>query len=124
MLKRNRIGLLVWGTLVFTVGTVFIGSEVPFLAWMLMLGGATMLTFGIILLVKTTKYNNQLRAEYQNMILTTNCLHCGRQVDTNLESFVTHRNFPEGFIYCPICKKPISRNAFTAVPKQQQQIIN
>ena len=59
-------------------------------------------------------YNNPL--DVDNRVMIAHCPKCSRQIQAkNPAQFSTHKNFPEGFMYCPYCRKPVSIRAFTTV---------
>ena len=38
------------------------------------------------------------------------CRNCGRELSYNRADLKIHRNYPNGFIYCPVCKAPNAHN--------------
>ena len=128
MPKKKRVGLIVWGAILITVGGIYLlllsisalqgrGSASVYAAmamfFMLILGGAIMLIFGIINVVNVKKYNAALDV---NALHVTRCFSCGTEISCFLKDFREHSRYPEGFIYCPVCRKPLSRRAFTVYP--------
>ena len=79
----------------------------------LTVGGATMLGFGILNAVKTTKYNNEIMSRTE--VYCTNCIYCSRPITCALKDFKAHKNYPEGFVYCPFCNRPVSKNTFNII---------
>lgn len=67
---------------------------------------------GIVKYVSAKKYNKSFLLEYRNKIFATTCFHCGYEVDGFAQDFVKHRHYPEGYMSCPVCHKPLSLNAF------------
>ena len=151
MLKRKRVGLIVWGIILSTAGMFFFilglvlyniepirhysynsyfGSYYEtrnggYLAMALIgvavfAGGVIMLVFGIRNAVKTTRYNNTVMSH--NEVYFANCVFCGRPITCALKDFIPHRNYPEGYITCPFCRRPLSRNVFSVSPGFQPQM--
>ena len=115
MLRRKKIGLLIWGTIFLVASGMCFASDNAggFVIGLFLLAGAIlMIVFGIVNVVSVTKHNNILIRE--NLDYRCQCPNCARDIQARIQDFRPHGRFPEGFIYCPICKKPISRNAFKA----------
>ena len=113
MLRRKKIGLIIWGAILLVGAIGMFGTDEAFgfiLGIFLLAGAILMITFGIINAVSVTKYNKTLLA--QNIDYRCQCPSCGKDIQARIQDFRPHGRFPEGFIYCPICKKPISKNAF------------
>ena len=129
MYKKKRIGLIVWGGILLTVGLLVaaaaIGSTVTKTekvgdilsmvssAFMFLSGGGIMLTFGIINCVKVSRYNNELKNK--DVRYTARCTFCGYDLICSPEHFRPHRRYPEGYTTCPACKKPLSLNLFKVI---------
>lgn len=118
MLQHKRVGLIIWGAILTAIGFIMFVSGAAdgigaliIIGLMILAGGILMLAFGIVNAVKVTKYNNDLINDGKSY--TTNCVKCGRVISAQTKDFRPHGRFPEGFIYCPVCKAPISKNAFT-----------
>ena len=118
MLQHKRVGLIIWGAILTAAGFIMFVSgaadEIGGLiitGLLILAGGIIMLVFGILNAVKVTRYNNELINDGKSY--TTNCVKCGRVISAQTKDFRPHGRFPEGFIYCPVCKAPISKNAFT-----------
>ncbi len=131
MLKRKRIGLIVWGVILTVFGffmllgsgeilqNVYKGDLLQTSVWIiivvsLLLGGTLMLVFGIVNAVKVSRYNNRILEANRDIIYITTCYNCGYQISAKFTDFTPHSRFPEGFVYCPVCKKPCGKNAFRA----------
>lgn len=125
MLKRKRIGMIVWGSILLCIGLYMlilsyaVSTESPasvaflpvlIIGGMITAGGLLLIIFGIINAVKTSRYNNEVMR--RNEIFTANCIYCGRSLTCTARNFRFHRRFPEGYTTCPYCKGNISRNAF------------
>ena len=104
----------------------FMESEQTFFIFILLaIVGGSLFIAGLVLVIvfgvrkARVKAGNRQYMEaqkyYRGKTLATNCIYCGRQVTAYAEDFHSHRNYPEGFIYCPVCKKPLSINAFDIV---------
>ncbi len=113
MLRGKRIGLIVWGIIflfvslaLYSVGNGFASA----VASINLIGALLMIIFGIVNVVSATKYNNLMLR--QNLHYNCVCPSCAKNIDCDIKSFRRHGNFPEGFVYCPVCKHPISRNLF------------
>ena len=134
MLKRKRVGLIVWGIILSTLGLIYfiVGLCVQLVnhydyMWIMALagffvlaGGVIMLVFGIRNAVKTTRYNNTVMSH--NEVYFANCVFCGRPITCALKDFIPHRNYPEGYTTCPFCRRPLSRNVFSVSPGFQPQM--
>lgn len=47
----------------------------------------------------------------------TKCPHCGKKLSYSRENVRAHVRWPNGFIYCPGCKRPIGHNEDNLVEK-------
>lgn len=130
MYKKKRVGLIVWGAiLVFSalsilllmfatyrqeknVSMVYFYTLLAFTLNMLA-GGCLLLGFGIGNAVRVSRANNRVRRENEGYYFITTCYHCGRQVTCRFQDFSMHSRFPEGFVYCPACRTPLSIKTFT-----------
>lgn len=120
MLRKKRVGLIVWGTIFLVVSfALFLTRDaVAFSIALFVLAGAIlMLVFGVINVASATRYNNILLAE--NLTFRGNCPYCNRDIQCTIRDFRLHGRYPEGFLYCPVCRKPISKNAFQAYRPEQ-----
>ena len=123
MLRRKKVGLVIWGTIfLIASGLCFAADNAAgFIIGLFILAGAIlMLVFGVINIVSVTKNNNILIRE--NLDYRGQCPNCARDIHARIQDFRPHGRYPEGFIYCPICKKPISRNAFTPYRRDAEDI--
>ena len=137
MLKRKKVGLIVWGVILSAIGGVLIplmmmsapdffsdsGNRSSLVFWivtavMLAIGGTLMLVFGIVNAVKVSRYNNRILSETKDLIYIATCFNCGYQISAKYMDFTPHSRYPEGFVYCPVCKKPCSRNVFRAYKQE------
>ena len=113
MLRGKRIGLIVWGT-ILSVGSFAlfaVDDEVATYAGIVnLIGAALMIIFGIVNIVSATKFNNIMLSGNTDFI--GRCTTCNNEIQCTIKDFRPHGRFPEGFLYCPVCKRPISRNAF------------
>lgn len=132
MLKKKRIGLIIWGSLLsgfgifFLLGTIFYRNlrlndysyfnvtSIRYLIFALMLlaGGTIMLVFGIRNAILTSKENKRLLEENLNLVYRTTCFACNSIIEAKFTDFMRHSRYPEGFVYCPICRRPLSIRAF------------
>ena len=64
-------------------------------------------------------YNDEYSKKYENKRFVTTCFNCGHEVRVRVEQFSEHRNYPEGYVYCPICKKPLSKKLFEVVDEKE-----
>ena len=139
MLKRRRVGMIVWGAILTFVGIVlhfealllclnsgnkrlpdiYLEVIVLFAFGLLFIcAGVVLLVFGIINAKKVTAYNQELN----QTIYTARCYSCGIVVQSRIGDFRPHRRYPEGFVYCPVCRKPLSRRLFTQLPQQNTEL--
>ena len=42
----------------------------------------------------------------RNDFFKITCRRCGREISYNRKDVLSHRRWPNGFIYCPVCKTP------------------
>ena len=128
MPKGKKIGMLIWGTLLVLLGlgiclrclrshTSSDMVVIAFTIFAIVIPGAILIAFGIRNIILVTRYNNQLEEEYKGYVLTATCLNCRSPIRSNYKDFQVHGRYPEGFVYCPLCKAPISRNAFVKTPE-------
>lgn len=120
MLKRKRIGVIVWGVILFGISGIFVlmclesnASGIVLFPGILLMVSLVMVIGGIINAVSVTKYNNELLRRGTKYL--ANCPFCKKDIKCTIADFRPHGRYPEGFIYCPVCKKPVSKNAFTEV---------
>ena len=124
MLKRKRVGMIVWGAIIVLFSILIMLSYQDqdksnlILGGIVMAGGFGLLVPGIILAAKVSVANNRILNENEGFTYVANCLYCGRPVSCKFQDFQNHKRYPEGFLYCPICKHPISRNVFVKVLDQ------
>ncbi len=132
MIKRKKIGMIVWGSILFVIGTVFMlgciinatsrygyrgNDNIVFLSLGILfyVGAALLLAFGIRNVVLVSKNNRRVEEENRGILYQTNCFTCGAPVQVDIYAFQPHGRFPEGFVYCPYCKRPLSKNVFQAL---------
>ena len=121
MLRSKKIGLVVWGTILFVISVVLFAIPEEFttvIGLFILAGAILMMVFGVLNIVSVTKYNNILLSDNENVEYHANCTFCGREIQCTIREFRPHGRFPEGFVYCPVCKNPVSRNAFNAFRRQ------
>ena len=110
--KKGHVGLIIIGSIFALIGAYCTYIHI---SGLIILGPALiMIALGIVFTVIANKNNNKICSLYHDKILSTTCIYCGHPVSTNIYRFRLHRRYPEGFIYCPVCKKPLSRYAFHA----------
>ena len=120
MLKRTRVGLIVWGMIIIFFGIMFLCLSAEDKSWLIVggiitAGGLGLLVPGIILAIKVKVDNKRLIEENAGFSYVTTCPFCGRPVGCKIQDFRFHKRYPEGFVFCSICKHPISRSAFIKV---------
>ena len=136
MLKRKRIGLIVWGVIFNAVGfllvmwivmnedrylnSIYSQNRAEGMFWiligiMLAAGGMIMLIFGILNAVRVTRFNNKILAETNRLTYYATCFGCGYRISARYNDFTPHSRYPDGFVYCPVCRKPLSFHLFQAV---------
>ena len=126
MLKRAKVGLIIWGAILSVILLILIavaveagddmgeaGGAVIIVLVFLLLGAAAMIVLGIVNAVKTSQYNRQLLS--QNILYDGFCPYCGTRINATIKDFRPHGRYPEGYINCMVCKKPISRNVFQEI---------
>ena len=135
-LKRKRVGLIVWGIILISLSLAFFLSAIStfiqegqnmegaiaaismiIIGLFALAGGIVMLIAGILNATKVSRYNRQVLEEEKRYYYSGICPFCQRTVNCEYADFNPHKRYPEGFIYCPICRKPISRNAFQQILK-------
>lgn len=132
ILQRPYTGMLIsGGILTFIGGIAFIifnllGLNLPFftvftffqiIIIFILVAGIVLLVIGIVLTVKSLSHNSKIREAYQDTEWYGNCIYCHSPIHCEIQNFYPHSKYPEGFTHCPICKKPVSRNALHAVKK-------
>ncbi len=123
MLQRKRIGLIIWGAILLGIGLIVLAGSagsgymrIPttnagtFIGLGFIVGGGLMLGFGIKNAVSVTSHNSKIIND--GLVHITPCPYCGAEIRAKSSEFRPHSRFPEGYIYCRVCKKPVSRNAF------------
>lgn len=128
MLKRKSKGWFAWGTvsMISAVFWGFLGIEMIFDMKYLELGlivsipGLISLALAVFLFVmggvkasRVNKHNARMRDLGE--IDECECPYCRITNRVKRIEFMSHRRYPEGFVYCKSCKKPISYNAFKVV---------
>ena len=125
-----RYGLLVWGIILSVlsivsllcfivsprVNSVYTNVSLIYSAIFTFINGQALILIFIGVSISTLKYNKEVD-KYNSTIdtntpLVARCWTCQNSVIARIEDFRTHKRFPEGFVYCPYCKTPISANAF------------
>lgn len=109
MMQRKRVGMIVWGAIFCFIALVCLFTLWP-LAIPFIIGGVLFLVFGIKASVRASRNNDAVMADTRTFY--TRCFHCGREVTAHSRDFMLHGRYPEGYVPCPICKKPLSKNAF------------
>lgn len=79
----------------------------------LFIPGFILLLIGIIKLVKVIKHNREVVAKHE--IDFAQCPYCQYQFKAARTDFRAHRSFPEGYVSCPSCKKPLSYKLFKII---------
>ncbi len=117
MLKRMNFGWIIWSGIFLLFGLFSISSKnTAYLGIISLVISAIFVIVGIKNCIQTAKENKRIEEKYRGLVFRTNCIHCGYFIEADLHSFQPHRNYPEGFVYCPVCKKPVSKNAFHTEP--------
>ncbi len=131
MIKKKRTGLIVWGSILLTLGAIFLigcivnrtssygyrgNDSITYLfpGVICFIGGGLLLGFGIRNSILVSRNNSQAEEENRGVIYYATCFSCGTPVEATFNMFQPHRNYPEGFVYCSVCKRPISKNMFFA----------
>lgn len=115
MMQRKRVGLIVWGAIFCFIALVCLFTIWP-LAIPFAVGGVLFLVFGIKSSARVSQNNEAVMAD--NRTFYGRCHHCGREVTAQSRNFMLHGRYPEGYVLCPICKKPLSKNAFVVMTDQ------
>ncbi|MBR5738494.1 MAG: hypothetical protein IKY02_00720, partial [Lachnospiraceae bacterium] len=68
-------------------------------------------------------YNEELEAykEANKRKVAARCFKCGYVVYNYDIYFQFHTRYPEGFVYCPYCRQPLSRNLFNYAEESPQE---
>ena len=120
-MKKHHNGIWIFGTIILIIGAIQLivaihkHNGITFLMILGILGlclGLALIVSGLVTSISATRYNKRYLQEHRDKIFIATCHHCHNEVECSAEDFEEHRNFPEGFVYCPICKKPLSANAF------------
>ncbi len=139
MLFRGRKGYIVWGIVLIAVGWIscaFInrllsqyetggGSNaitvygvLLFLFGAVVFAGFLILAGGIIYNIYVTAHNNRVFDENEDVEYLATCINCGNDVIANLRNVRFGRNYPEGYVVCPFCKKPCTWNLFDVITEE------
>lgn len=113
MMQRARVGMIVWGAIFCVIALVLVFTSVWPLAILFTIGGVLFLIFGIRSSARASKNNDAVMAD--NRTFYARCHHCGSEVIAHSRNFRLHGRYPEGYVLCPVCKKPLSKNAFTVM---------
>ena len=139
--KRARVGMIVWGSILLGFGSIIgiisisgiagvrinryyysaaslLSSYYIFLAFALnfLIGGGLLLAFGIRSAALARRHNTQVYIEDSNFTYSAVCYRCSASVTCTYSQFRPHARFPEGFVYCPVCRTPLSINLFSKIP--------
>ena len=133
ILERPHTGMLVSGGILTFIGAAALivlkklGLSMPFFTGFtviqiinifILVAGVALLVIGIILTAKSLIHNSKIREAYQDTEWYGNCIYCHSQIRCEVQNFFPHRKYPEGFAHCPVCKKPVSRNALQSIKKK------
>lgn len=146
MLKPKRVAPIVWAIILLTIGVPLILYglilEIPVLLtayeslthndfiFELIVRGTCYFVFplilaivGLILLIigisknkKIEKENQAIRAKGE--ITQGQCPYCGYVMHVRRVDFMPHSRYPEGFVYCASCKKPMSFKLFIIIKSE------
>lgn len=108
-------GVWITGSIFIVFGLFLLMSPIRMLSIIFFALGGILFIVGIINAITTSKYNERYLQRYQGKAFITTCHFCNHEVICRAEDFREHRNYPEGYVYCPVCKKPLSINAFRVV---------
>ena len=143
-MMRKKTGLIVWGAILLGFGLLFMLSSLTnivrisavksyydmrylglssfyflmALSVNLAIGGGVMLGFGIRNAVLVNRQNGVTLAEARKYAYNATCFRCGTAVNCTGTNFAAHPRYPEGFVYCPVCRTPLSKNLFAKVAIQ------
>ena len=81
--------------------------------------GIIMTVVGLVRRSNVQRSNEAFLRRYHGALFDTTCFYCGHEIECTAEDFSIHRNYPEGFVYCPICRKPLSKKLFEVVEEQE-----
>ncbi|MBQ7173400.1 MAG: hypothetical protein IJR88_04715 [Clostridia bacterium] len=134
-LKSKKIGLIIWGAILIVISfMVFfyasysnddtVAPIANIIGLCMLPGGILMIVGGIINAVKVTQYNRRVIEEENRYYYSGVCPFCQYAITCELSAFSPHRRFPEGFIYCPVCKKPVSKRVFQQLLKSNNAPAN
>ena len=82
--------------------------------------GMGMAAAGIVKDVRVAKNNRQIENDSKEWCCRCICIYCHNTVYSELTEFASHRNYPEGYIYYPYCKKPLSKNLFEYIRAEEK----
>ena len=130
--QRPYTGMLISGGILTFIGVIafiifnLLGLNVPFftvftffqvIIIFILVAGIALLVIGIVLTAKSLSHNSKIREAYQDTEWYGNCIYCHSSIHCEIQNFYPHSKYPEGYMHCPICKKPVSRNALHALKK-------
>ena len=119
-MRRTHNATWIIGIILLVVGILQIILALPkrnigalILGFLVLAVGVALTVAGIVVNAGVKKENRRFLQTYEGKVFIGTCHHCDHEVECYAEDFQEHRNFPEGFVYCPVCKKPLSINAFS-----------
>lgn len=139
MLLRSRKSYIIWGIVLIALGWISrayikqllsiyasagggdaqsVYSVLYIIFGIVMFAGILLLSGGIIYNIYVTAHNNRVFDENEDVEYLATCINCGNDVIANLRNFRFGRNYPEGYVICPFCKKPCSRNLFDVITEE------
>ncbi len=139
MLLRSRKSCIIWGIVLIAVGWISrayikqllsiyasagggvaqsVYSNLYIIFGIVMFAGILLLAGGIVYNIYVTAHNNRVLDENEDVEYLATCIYCGNDVIANLRNFRFGRNYPEGYVACPFCKKPCSRNLFDVITEE------
>lgn len=108
--------LIVFGTLGLIVGFSGDGDKYALIIFSFgpLLAGIIMTIIGLVKYFSAKRYNEAFVSQYQDKIFVATCFRCGHEVECLAEDFSEHRLYPDGYVYCSICRQPLSFQIFDA----------
>ncbi|MDO4207582.1 MAG: hypothetical protein Q4D15_08330 [Lachnospiraceae bacterium] len=126
-MKRTKKASLILGIIISAIGLIGVimvasarssGFEYYILPIIVLVIGIILILLYVYKRSTVNTSNKYFLRKYFGKELVTTCFYCGHQISAHAEDFSVHRRYPEGFIYCPVCHKPLSINAFNTIDEQ------
>lgn len=117
MLQKYNKGLIIWGIILSVLGTIVsrLHRSASIFFCIIFFSMATIfIIIGVITNIKIYNHNKIVKEDDKKWQYQTECIYCHQTITCIPSDFKPHYRYPEGFVYCPYCKKPVSKRVFHA----------